>query len=281
MSEPWTTLLTGLWAVTRLFLLAYGVVLVMVYLTQSRLIYYPNVPDRQLGGTPADLGLAYDEVGLTTEDGVRLHGWFVPHEHARATVIFFHGNAGNIGDRLGTLRMFHDLGLNVLLFDYRGYGRSEGRPGERGTYRDASAAWEYLTAERGIAADSIVLYGRSLGGAVAAWLAARVSPGALVLDSTFTSVPDLAAELYPFLPARWLSRFRYDSRRRLDEIRTPVLVIHSRDDEIIPYTHGRALFAAASEPKAFVTLGGGHNNAHSTDRETFREGLADFLGRYF
>lgn len=281
MTEPWTTLLTGLWAVVRLLALAYATVLVVVYLTQSRLIYYPNTPERGVHATPADINLDFQAVHLTAEDGIRLHGWFVPHEAARATVLFFHGNAGNIGHRLGTLALLHRMEVNVLLLDYRGYGRSEGRPGERGTYRDARAAWAYLTERRGLDPASIMLYGRSLGGAVAAWLAARTSPGALVLDSTFTSVPDLAAEFYPFLPARWLSRFRYDTRRRLAGVTAPVLIIHSRDDTIIPYHHGRTLFTAASEPKGLVTLTGGHNSAHSIDRETFRDGLEDFLARHF
>ncbi|HKJ76066.1 MAG TPA: alpha/beta hydrolase [Gammaproteobacteria bacterium] len=280
MTEPWTTLLAALWAVARLLVLAYMVVLLFVYLTQSRLIYYPQVPERGLHGTPADLDLDFTEVTVTTADGVRLHGWFIPHEPARGTVLFFHGNAGNIGHRLGTLELLHQMGLNVMLFDYRGYGRSGGRPSEQGTYRDAEAVWGYLTADRGLAPDSIVLFGRSLGGAVAAWLAARVPAGALVLDSTFTSVPDLAAEVYPFLPARWLSRFRYDSKQQLADITEPVLVIHGEDDAVIPFHHGRALFAAAPEPKEFLTLRGGHNSAHAFDRETFRGGLEGFLSRH-
>lgn len=280
MGEPWTPLLSAVWALLRLAAVAYLAVLVVTYLTQSRLLYLPHVPERTVPAAPDAVGLAYEEVTLQTEDGVALQGWFVPHRAARGTVLFFHGNAGNIGHRLGTLELLHGLRMNVLLFDYRGYGESGGRPSEAGTYRDARAAWQHLTVERGLAPQSIVLFGRSLGGAVAAWLAARTGPAALVLESSFTSVPDLAAELYPYLPARWLSRFRYDTGARLARVEAPVLVIHSRDDAIIPFHHGRALFAAAGEPKAFLELRGGHNTAHQMSRETYLEGLERFLAHH-
>ena len=171
-----------------------------------------------------------------------------------ARCMLFHGNAGNISHRVDYAAMFDRLGFSTLLVDYRGYGRSSGAPSEQGTYRDAAAGWRWLTETKGIAAGDIVLFGESLGGGVAAWLAAREKPRALVLASTFSSVPDLAAEIYPFLPVRFLSRYKYNTLDALARVHAPVLVAHSKSDDIIPYSHGERLFAAAREPKSFLEL---------------------------
>jgi len=261
-----------------LLVIAAGYVLVVagVYVMQPRLLYLPNLPGRALGGTPRDLGLGYEDVRLQTEDGVSLHAWYVPATGSR-TLLFFHGNAGNVSHRLGSIKVFHDLGLSVLIIDYRGYGESEGRPTEVGTYRDAEAAWRYLTETRGVSPGRIVVFGRSLGGAVAAWLAARTRPAALIVESAFTSVPDLGQELYPWLPVRWLSRFDYPTRRYVADVRAPVLVVHSRDDEIAPFHHGEAIFAAAPPPRTLLELEGTHNEAHVRSEQRYIAGLRDFL----
>lgn len=246
-----------------------------IYLLQDRLLYLPNVPGRALVATPQDLGLPYEDVTLTTADGLTLHGWFVPG--GDRVLLFFHGNAGNVSHRLGSIDVFHRLGLSVLIIDYRGYGASAGRPSEPGTYRDADAAWEYLTETRGIAPSEIVVFGRSLGGAVAAYLAARTAPGALIVESAFTSVPDLAAELYPWLPARRLSRFEYPTRRYVAAAECPVLVVHSRDDEITPFRHAEAIFAAAPDARALVELIGSHNEAIMRSEAEYAAALRAFL----
>ena len=189
---------------------AYLAVLVLVYAFQSRLVYFPEV-GREASVTPQTYGLSFEPVTISTGDGERLAGWWVPAPGALGTVLIFHGNAGNISHRLDYLAMFHKLGHNSLIIDYRGYGASTGAPSEQGTYRDAQAAWGWLLRERKLAAGDIVVFGESLGGAVAAWLAARVAPRGLVLASTFTSVPDLGAQIYPFLPVRLMSRIRYDT----------------------------------------------------------------------
>ena len=256
---------------------AYAALLLALYLGQTSLLYLPDIPSRTLETSPTDIGLAYETVWLETSDGVRLHAWYLPHAEARGTVLFFHGNAGNISHRLDSLRIFHDLGLSVLIFDYRGYGRSEGRPDEEGTHQDALVAWRHLTETRGIPPQRIVLFGRSLGAALAAWLATRERPGALILESAFTSVPDLAAELYRWLPARRLARLHYNTRDYLAEVVCPVLVVHSPDDEIIPYHHGQALFQAAHPPKAFLELKGDHNMGFLLSGEHYLRGLDDFL----
>jgi fermentation-respiration switch protein FrsA (DUF1100 family) len=267
-----------LWSLLAAGALAYAALLVLVYLFQSHLVYFPQI-GRELVATPLSYGLAHEAVTIRTEDGEKLAAWWLPAAPARGAVLLFHGNAGNISHRVDYLAMFHRLGYSSLIVDYRGYGESTGSPSEAGTYRDAEAAWRWLTDERGVRASDIVLFGESLGGAVAAWLAARVSPRALVLASSFTSVPDLGAEVYPFLPVRWLSRFSYDTLAALERVRAPVLVAHSPEDEIVPYRHGLRLYAAAREPKAFLVLAGGHNEGFVFARPEWVAQLAAFLER--
>jgi len=262
-----------------LFLAAvgYGAFALYLFIMQPRLLYYPEIPGRELEATPADIGLAYEDVTLQTSDDLRLHAWFIPVQNPRATVLFCHGNAGNISHRLDSIRLLHSLGLQVLIFDYRGYGKSEGRPSEPGSYRDVDAAWHYLRQERGLADTGIIIFGRSLGAAVAADLASRTRPAAVILESAFTSVPDMAAGIYPWLPVRLLSRYRYDNLAKVARIDRPLLLVHSRQDEIIPFAHGERLFDRAREPKQFLALAGGHNDAFLTSRKAYTLGLKSFL----
>lgn len=242
---------------------------------QSRLVYYPDL-GREVIATPAARGLAYEEVRIPTEDRETLAAWWVPAREARGTVLFFHGNAGNISHRIDYLVMFHRLGYSTLIVDYRGYGASTGQPSEDGTYRDAQGCWAWLAA-RGIAAADIVVFGESLGGGVATWLAARHRPRALVLASTFTSIADLAAAIYPFMPVRLITRIHYDNLARLPDIAAPVLIAHSPQDEIVPYTHAQRLYEAARPPKALLPLAGGHNDGFVHGREEWVQSLARFL----
>jgi fermentation-respiration switch protein FrsA (DUF1100 family) len=258
----------------------YAVLGLLLFLFQSHLLYFPNVPSRTIFATPKAIGLGYERVRFLTGDGIRLDGWFVPARKARGVVLFFHGNAGNISHRLDSLRIFNGLGLSTLIFDYRGYGRSEGAPSEEGTYRDAKAAWRYLTDARKVARERIVFFGRSLGGAVAAHLANQQSPRALILESVFTSVPDIAAQHYRIFPVRWLSRFGYETRKFIRTVRCPVLIVHSRDDEIIPVRHGRELLDAANLPKRFLGLRGGHNDGFLVSGRSYIDGLDAFLTEY-
>ena len=258
-------------------LILYLLLLLYIYLNQNNIIYQPGHPDRKVSDTPAQLGIPFEPVTLTAEDGVRLDGWYLPATDARATLLFFHGNAGNISHRLSSLALFHQLGLAVLIIDYRGYGRSEGEPSETGIYRDAEAAWRYLTETRQIPAQQILLLGRSFGGAVAAYLASRHESLGLVLESTFTSAPEMAAALYPWIPARWLSRSRYDTRQRLAAIHQPLMVIHSREDDLIPFSQGAALYAAGNPPKRMLELNGNHNNGVLENAARYRRGLDEFI----
>ena len=257
---------------------AYGAVMLLVFLFQPRLIYFPQV-EREHTTTPRAAGLDFEDVALHTADGIKLHGWWVPARDTRGTVLLMHGNAGNISHRLGYLTMFNRLGYSVLLFDYRGYGKSGGSPGEEGTYLDAKAAWQHLTEARNLKSQDIVIVGESLGGGVATWLALKYPPRALVLASTFTSVPDMGAQVYPWLPVRLLARIVYDNIARIREIQVPVMIAHSRGDDIIPFAHGQALFAAAREPKQFLELAGGHNEGFLFSRNEWIAAVGAFLDR--
>ncbi len=250
---------------------------VLLFFMQERMLFLARMPGRQLEATPRDAGFDYVDVNFETADGVSLHGWYVYADNSRGTVLFLHGNAGNISHRLDSIAIFHELGLDTFIIDYRGYGQSEGKTSEEGTYRDADAAWEHLVTERGQDPARIVVFGRSLGGAVAAWLATKHKPAALIVESSFTSVAEMAAHLYPFMPVRLILRLRYPVIDFLARITCPVLIVHSRDDEIIPFSMGKALYKAAPAPKAFLELEGDHNNAFLLSRDRYQQELAAFI----
>lgn len=272
--DGWKLLRVAFQHVLPRLALVYVLVFSITEYLNTRLVFYP---DRNIEATPTHEGLAYEDVWLRTADGLKLHGWHVPADEAIGTVLFCHGNAGNISHRLETIALLHELRLHVLIFDYRGYGRSEGRPTERGTYLDAEAAWQYLVQTRGTPADRIVLHGRSLGGSVAAHLARDRTPAALVVESTFWDINELGRELLPLLPVRWISRLSYATADYVRGVRCPVMVIHSRDDELIPFHHGRRVFEAACEPKRFLEIHGSHNSGFVECRDIYRPALREFL----
>jgi fermentation-respiration switch protein FrsA (DUF1100 family) len=263
-----------LWPVVLIPIGAYAGLVALLFFFQSRFVYFPV---RTITVTPAAVGLAYEDIHFRSEDGVELHGWFIPAENAKGVVLFCHGNAGNISHRLESILVFRRLEISTFIFDYRGYGRSEGTPTEQGTYLDAEAAYQYLVRERGNEPSEILVFGRSLGGAIAAHLAEDYTPRALIIESTFTSVPDLAAQLYPYLPVRLLSRFQYDALGHVRQVDCPLLIVHSRDDEMIPFDHGRRLFEAASEPKHLLEILGSHNEAFIVSGERYVGGLEAFM----
>jgi len=268
-----------LWHTLIALTIAYAASTLFLYFNQANLLYFPNIPSRTVNVTPESMGLNYEAIELQTNDGVKLDAWFVPADNPRATLLFCHGNAGNISHRLESIELFHKLGLSVFIYDYRGYGNSQGKPSETGTYLDAQAAWRYLTDERQIQHKDIVIFGRSLGAAIASNLAAKTAPKALIIESSFTSVPDLAAQLYAFFPVRSLSRFSYPTEHNIQNVHAPILIIHSPDDEIIPYSHGKRLYEAAPEPKQFLTIIGGHNDGPSVSGRLYPDGISDFLAQ--
>lgn len=257
-------------------LIGYMLILLLMYLLQSKLTYHPQ---KELIATPQSIGLSYQEANFHTEDNLKLHGWFVTANPSAPTILYAHGNAGNISGRLQSIQLLNSLGCNVFIFDYRGYGRSEGKPSEEGTYRDISAAWSYLVNQKKMNNDDIVIMGRSLGGAVAAWLAARKDPAAAVIESTFTSAADLGADLYPWLPVRWLLTYEYKTKEYVQQINAPLFMAHSRDDRVVPFHHGQELYAVANEPKTFVELKGSHGSGFWESGEVYSTALLDFLGR--
>jgi hypothetical protein len=216
-------------------------------------------------------------VALVTADGLKLHAWHVPAKDAAGTVLFCHGNAGNVSHRIETIAVLHKLGMNVLVFDYRGYGKSEGRPTEEGTYRDAEAAWAYLVETRGEKPQRIVIHGRSLGGSVAAHLAMDRTAAGLIVESSFYDITELGAELFRWLPVRWLSRMKYKTAEYVKGARCPVLVIHSREDDMIALHHGQKIFDAAPQPKRLLEIHGGHNSAFLDSSDIYNPALRQFF----
>lgn len=257
-----------------------GVLLLALVLwwLQPRMLFFPF---GSLSATPVDWGLDYEDVRLVTDDGVELHGWLISAPIRRSTppdtLLFFHGNAGNVSHRGESIAIFTALGLDVLIIDYRGYGRSDGSHSEQGFYADAAAAWNWLTETRAIPPEKIVIFGRSLGGAVATQLAARTQPAALIVESSFDRLQGLAETHYPLLSRLIPLRYRFASVEHMAAVRCPVLVLHSPDDRIVPYRLGQRLYEAASEPKVFVELHGDHNEGFLRSQPQYQEALASFL----
>ncbi len=239
---------------------------------EKRTLFYPT-RDREF--FPKEANLAFEDVSFRAQDGVKLNGWFIPREGARYTVLFCHGNAGNISHRVSKLSFFHGLGCNVFIFDYRGYGVSEGRPSEQGLYSDAIAAYGYLRS-RGIPPQEMIGYGESLGGAVIVDVASKNALRALILDSTFSSVQDMTRYVYPFIPY-WVFASRFNTADKVKSITVPKLIIHSLNDEIVPYALSRRLFDMAAPPKLFLKVHGGHNSCFYESKGLYEKNIADFL----
>ncbi|MEE9441512.1 MAG: alpha/beta hydrolase [candidate division Zixibacteria bacterium] len=255
----------------------YLIILIFVYFMQHKMVYFPSYT---ISVTPQEANLEYEDLYLTTNDGVKINAWYVPTDSSRATIILCHGNGGNISHRLETIELFNRLNLSVLIFDYRGYGKSEGRTTEEGTYKDAEAAWDYLIEEKNVPPERIIVFGRSLGGAVACWLAREKNLGVLIVESSFTSIPDIAAKLYPYLPVRLIARFDYNSGEYIKDIKSPVLFIHSPDDDLVAYDLGKKLFEEANEPKEFLEISGGHNEGFLSSGSHYRNGIKNFLDKH-
>ena len=247
--------------------MAFGGTLASMTLFEDHYIYFPEA---EIAQTPANVGLNYEERRFRTEDGVLLHGWYIPAPESRFTVLHMHGNAGNISHRLPLYRQWQALGLSVFAFDYRGYGKSEGEPSEAGLYRDARAAWQALTAIDGFSPGRTIVAGRSLGAAVATRLAAEVGAAGLALETPFTSIPDMASYHYPWLPLRWLARSRFDTEAMIVEVHKPLLLISAENDQIVPAGMAERILAAAKSPRSHVKLAGGHNDFDLVSSSQYR-----------
>jgi len=220
-------------------------------------------PSRKMAVNPSVMDLPFEDVYFKSEDNVAINGWFFRDPRATATLIFAHGNAGNMSDRLFKIKSFYDLGLNVFIFDYRGYGKSQGSPSEPGVYLDAQAAYDYLGSRGDVDMKKIILYGASLGGAVVIDLATHRDAALLVVESSFSSARDMAHILYPFVPPFFLS-LKFDSLQKVRALKVPKLFIHSPEDEVVPFWVGQKLYEAAGGPKEFLMIHGGHNDGSIT-----------------
>jgi len=263
-------ILTGLAGVAAALVIGLNLFL---YAQQPSMVFFPT---RELVSSPKEVGLAYEDVYLDSSNGRRIHGWFVPGSKAGKALLFFHGNGGNISYRNDSLLIFNRLGLSVLVIDYQGYGNSGGSPGEEAMYADGRVAFRYLLDTRGYKAKNIVVFGRSLGGAVAARIGAETQPRAVILESTFSSTSDMAARLFPRLSKLIVMRYRFNTEQQVKKIHRPLLVLHSRSDEIIPFELGEKVYAAANKPKLFVEMVGDHNNGFLKSQP----GYQDLLGRF-
>ncbi|HRR28590.1 MAG TPA: alpha/beta hydrolase [Victivallales bacterium] len=252
--------------------LAFLILTLFLVFFQKHLVFHPS---KNFDTIPSDI-FEFEDVFFYTKDNIKINAWFIPAKGAKKTILFCHGNAGNISHRIFSITQFHKLGCNVLIFDYRGYGKSEGRISEEGSYLDGEAAYDFLIS-RGFSERDIILFGRSLGGAVAAKIAKSRSPFALILESTFTSIPDMGAKIYPFLPVRAFCFIKYDTLKIIADIKCPILIVHSPDDEIVPYEMGQKLFNSANTPKRFLKISGSHNEGYFISAPEYEEGLRDFI----
>ena len=267
-----STIVRRTWRVVRILLIAYLVIILLMMFMENSLLFFPTkYPD----GDWQPPGLQFEDAWFQAADGTKLHGWFVPHDHPRAVALFAHGNGGNLSHRADLFYELHRMGVAVLAFDYRGYGRSEGSPNEAGILADARAARTWLAKRAGIPESQIVVMGESLGGAVAVLLTGEAPARGLVVESSFSSAPDVAAYHYPWLPVRLLMRTQLNAAEAIRRHHGPVLIVHGDADTIVPIQFGRKLFEAANEPKRFVTIPGADHN--DPRRPQFYKSLDQFL----
>ena len=253
-----------------------GVLMFAACRPEDSLIFQPT---SEIINTPREVGLDFQDVFFITADGVRLHGWFIPHREASFTLLWFHGNAGNISHRVENIKLLHDKAkINIFIFDYRGYGRSEGKVSEQGTYRDGEAAIGFMQKELRGDAKHLIIFGRSLGAAVAAEVASRFECRALILETPFVSIKEMAKTVFPLLPLGPLLQTRYDILEKLAKVKAPILVLHGDRDDVVPYEQGRKVFAAAPEPKQFYTIrGANHNDTYAVGGDAYFQRLSEFI----
>lgn len=256
-----------------IILLGVGLIFAYIKYLENKGIYYPG---KEIEFYPSVIGLSFEDVYITTEDGLKINGWFIPHPNAKYTLLFCHGNAGNIGDRIDKLQLLSQIGLNIFIIDYRGYGKSQARPSEHGFYLDAKAAYDYLLNNRKLKPEQIILYGESLGTAIVIDLASKRKVKAVIIEGAFSCGRDMAAKHYPFLP-QFLFSNSFDSLTKIKNIDAPKLFIHSKMDEIVPFKLANKLYNITEEPKEFVEIIGSHNTAFLDSQESYITAIASFI----
>jgi pimeloyl-ACP methyl ester carboxylesterase len=267
-----------------LFVVGFGYLAVALWfaIRQDQLFFQPK---RGLAATPDAADLDFEDLALTTPDGISLHAWWLPRPAVPApdlpgtalTVLYLHGANTNLGDRVDALRYWHDLGFEILALDYRGYGRSSGRPSETGLYTDVETAWHWLTDRRDVPADHVLVVAESMGASLATHLASQVQPAGLVLEAGFTRAADVAVRRYRWLPVRQLIRIQLASEDRIGRIRCPKLLIHSIDDRTVPFTLARRLERRAAPPRDLLKIRGTHARACLEGGPRFHAGLRRWL----
>jgi uncharacterized protein len=255
-----------------LFLLSIVLLIYSRYIQATRIFF----PLKNVEGTPTDIGLAFQDVYLKTADGEKLNAWFIPNKDSDLTILFLHGNGGNLYHRLDKIGLINKIPINIFIVDYRGYGKSTGKPSEKGLYIDAFSAYDYLTNERNIKPENIILYGESLGGAAAIELASKVIVRGVITEGAFSSGRDMGRFLYPFVPGIFISPI-FDSISKIKNVTASKLFIHSTEDEIVPYRLGKKLYEAADDPKRMVDALGDHNNMYSDSANEFVELFQSFI----
>ncbi|MCF7875167.1 MAG: alpha/beta hydrolase [Candidatus Omnitrophica bacterium] len=252
-----------------------------VKFSQNNQIFFPV---EVVGSTPEDFGLSFEDVSIKTADNLKLNGWFIPNQPDSCVLLFLHGNGGNISHRLHKIGLLYDLGLTIFIIDYRGYGKSQGSPDVAGIYRDAQASLNYLTGKRNIEAGKIIVYGESLGTALAVNLAANNKVGGIILEGAFSSGKDMAKLIYPYFPSFILPNI-FESSKDIERVNEPKLFIHSKTDEIVPVRLAKELYKKAPQPKKFIEIVGGHNTAYLDRKDKYLSALDNFIekiknGRY-
>ena len=250
-----------------------------LYFAQDKMVFFPA---KELIVTPDQVDIPFEDVFVNVTPTERIHGWYfqaaqTTNGKRHPTVLFFHGNAGNISHRMETISYLLSFDVNIFIFDYRGYGQSDGSPNEEHIYADAQAAYDWLINQKGCQPDEMILFGRSLGGVVAVDLATHVTCRGLIVEASFTSAEDMGKKMFPFFPVTLLLRYKLDSINKIANISCPVLITHSPEDDIVPYEFGRQLFAAAKPPKKFVQLAGTHNDLQHYRNHTYQQALSQIF----
>lgn len=256
-------------------LLLYAVFLVAC---EDRIIYHPYKYPEGIWN-PSSFNVKVEDVFFQAKDGTNLHGWYIPSANAQATLLWFHGNAGNLTHRLENIQQLQPLNLNIFIFDYRGYGKSEGKPSEVGIYQDSRAAYDFLIQEKNVVPlESLFLFGRSLGGICAVEVAASNPAAGLILESVFTSAKEMAGKVFPIMPIGWAIRSKFSAIEKVPDLKLPKLFLHGTEDEIVPYKLGRKLYSAAAEPKEFYDIeGAGHNDTYGVGGPEYFSALNRFI----
>jgi len=267
---------SALFSILLIIIFIFILIVFFFYRFQDRFIFRPY---SMIERTPSDIDIVFKNLKIKTQDSVNLHAWYIERKHPKGVILFCHGNGGNISHRLDRIELLKKNGYSILLFDYRGYGQSEGKPDEKGLYTDVLSCYQYLVRNLKVKKEDIIIWGCSLGGAVASYLASQKECRFLLLESSFTNLREMSKKLYPFFPANSLLKYSFDTEKHLKATDVPVLVMHSADDDLVPFSMGRKLFESATGMKDFLAIKGSHNDSFYLSRFDVLDKLEEFNQR--